>query len=367
MQAIVRSLAVVLFAAAGIASAHAACDGKTPCVTDTAIAYPDQTPSSTHGDMQHGSAQGSTHEITFNHNGGDSFWITAPIYATVVEIAPSGAQRFFPMPAGSGPHGIAFDKDSLLYVSLELAQQVVRLDPGSGKIVQTYTVSADPHGLGIGPDGKTVWFTGKTRNTVGKILPNGSAVNFHLATANALPIYIVPGPDGNMWFTELTGNKIGRVTPSGTITEFPIPTPNSRPIALVQDPSAPAIWFSEEAGNKVGRIDMKGKIVEFAVPKSQKNVILAALSFDSEENLWVQQYVDQNNPNPAGADHIVKIGKSILTAKPSDRLSFTAYEVPTRQTVMHRIIQGPDKNMWFTELKADRIGQVKLKTQAAMK
>jgi hypothetical protein len=25
---------------------------------------------------------------------------------------------------------------------------------------------------------------------------------------------------------------------------------------------------------------------------------------------------------------------------------------------MHRIIQGPDKNMWFTELKSDRVGRV---------
>jgi virginiamycin B lyase len=36
----------------------------------------------------------------------------------------------------------------------------------------------------------------------------------------------------------------------------------------------------------------------------------------------------------------------------------TYYEVPTRKTVMHRIIQGPDKNMWFTELKSDCVGKV---------
>lgn len=25
---------------------------------------------------------------------------------------------------------------------------------------------------------------------------------------------------------------------------------------------------------------------------------------------------------------------------------------------MHRVIQGPDGNMWFTELAADRVGRV---------
>jgi virginiamycin B lyase len=36
----------------------------------------------------------------------------------------------------------------------------------------------------------------------------------------------------------------------------------------------------------------------------------------------------------------------------------TFYQVPTRDTVMHRIIQGPDGNMWFTELKADKVGKI---------
>jgi len=35
-----------------------------------------------------------------------------------------------------------------------------------------------------------------------------------------------------------------------------------------------------------------------------------------------------------------------------------SYQVPTQKTVMHRIIQGPDKKMWFTELKSDRVGRV---------
>ncbi len=108
---------------------------------------------------------------------------------------------------------------------------------------------------------------------------------------------------------------------------------------------------------------MKGNITEFPVPKSQDNVILAGLGFDSENNLWVQQYVNQSNPNnpsTAGPDYIIKIDKSIRTATPSDisRVPITFYKVPTSNTVMHRIILGPDRNMWFTEMHVDKVGKL---------
>ena len=32
------------------------------------------------------------------------------------------------------------------------------------------------------------------------------------------------------------------------------------------------------------------------------------------------------------------------------------YRVPTRNTIMHRIVQGPDGNIWFTELGTDKLG-----------
>lgn len=296
------------------------------------------------------SAAGSTHELTWNQAGqGDKLWVTGELHDFVVSVTLDGKQTFHPMPEGSGPHGIEFNRNGELWVSLEYAHRLVHLDD-KGAILESVEVNADPHGLGMDPDGVTAWFTGKTANTVGKLSPDGQVTNYPLSTPSALPIYINAGPDGNMWFTELTGNKIGRVTPSGQITEFDIPTPNSRPIAIRPDPSGQAMWFTEEAGNKVGRIDMQGNITEFPIPKSQENVILASLTFDSAGSLWVQQYVDQNHPEPPGDDHIIRI-------EPKTQ-QLTSFTVPDRGTVMHRITPGPDGNLWFTELKTDRIGRV---------
>ena len=39
-----------------------------------------------------------------------------------------------------------------------------------------------------------------------------------------------------------------------------------------------------------------------------------------------------------------------------DNIDVTGYPVPTRNTLMHRITQGPDGNIWFTELGTDQVG-----------
>lgn len=344
-------------------------------VLEFPVAYPNQ-PSVRTGAC-HPAPKGSTHEITFDAKGGNTLWITGQNYDSVVNVTESGAMTFYPMTAGSGPHGIEFDADRRLWVSLERSGQIVRLD-ANGKPDLTFDVRLDcptcpggqkinthPHGMGFGIDGKTIWFTGKSTGTVGRLTPDGKVTTYVLPTVGSVPIYVRAGNDGTMWVTELVGNAIARITADGKVTEFPIPTHNSRPIAIVPEPGSNAMWFSEEAGNRVGRIAPDGTISEYPMPMTQGNVILAGLAFDSANNLWVQQYIDQNNPtpanpSPAGSDYIVRIDQSILTTSPADisKVPITYYKVPTTQTVMHRIVQGPDGNIWFTELGSNKVGKL---------
>lgn len=334
-------------------------------ITEFPITYPSRSPSSAHSATH----VGSTHELVFEPGGG-ALWLTGQHDDTLVRLTPDGQTTFFPLPPGSGPHGIVFDASGQLWVSLEFSGEVVRLDR-QGHIVARHDVRLDcagcaakinphPHGLTVGADGQTIWYTGKATGTVGRITPNGEVRTFPLATPGSVPISIEPGPDGNLWVTELVGNAIARVTPDGQVSEFPIPTPNSRPITIVPEPGGRAMWFTQEAGNRVGRITPDGQITEFPLPKTQNNVILAGLTFDGGGNLWVQQYVDENNASPAGADHLIRMDRALLTAKPGDLsgVGLTYFAVPTPQTVMHRIILGPDGNLWFTELWADKVGRV---------
>ncbi len=311
--------------------------------------------------------RGSTHEIVFDPDTPTALWVTAPAYDSIARIALDGTRSYFDLPAGTAPHGAEFDRQGNLILSLEGTEQIGKFDPKLGKIVATWDIAVDPHGLALGPDGVTIWFTGKTKNTVGKIAPDGKVTNYALPTAAALPIYVRPGPDGNMWVTELTGNKIARVTPDGQITEFAIPTANSRPIAIVPDPAGRGMWFSQEAGNNVGFITSSGQITEFAIPKPQANMILAGLSFDRDGNLWVQQYLNLNSPTPDGDDAVIRIDKSILGKTPAQMTAqdFTRYPTPSKFSVLHRIILGPDGNMWFTALKVDNVGRVTITKAAA--
>jgi virginiamycin B lyase len=327
-----------------------------------------------HGDgcLTSAGPSGSTHEIVYDRRRRD-FWVSGQNWDSLVRIEPNGRTHFLVMPAASGPHGLDFDARGRLWVTLEFLGLIRVLDPATGRTIAEHDVrlhcrgcptplNSHPHGLGVGPDGYTIWFTGKTTGTIGRLSPSGAVSHFQLPTVGSVPIYIRAGADGNMWVTELLGNAIARVTPDGTVTEFRIPTPNSRPIAIVPGPDG-AMWFTEEAGSKIGRIDRDGNITEFAVPRPQPNAILAGLAFDPAGNLWVQQYADLNNPVPVAPppDHIVRIDRAALAAGPAALTPshFAFYPVPTRQTVMHRIIAAGGA-IWFTEMHADRVGMLRL-------
>jgi streptogramin lyase len=158
-------------------------------VVEYQVAYKNE-PTAT--DACHPTPKGSTHEITFNANGGNSLWITGQTYDSVVQVTESGAMTFYSMPPRSGPHGIEFDRDGRLWVSLEFSGQIVRLN-SSGAPDLTFDVRLDcptcpggekintrPHGMSFGPDGKTIWFTGKATGTVGKVTSDGKMTTYTL-------------------------------------------------------------------------------------------------------------------------------------------------------------------------------------------
>jgi virginiamycin B lyase len=398
--------------ALALAGSAGAADDERAQVQDYPIAWPEPSGKAGSGDRPrhhghgvhgtaggHGGASGgapphggSTHEIAFDPHGSE-LWISGQNYDALARVETRGrlagrVRAFLPLPQGSGPHGLGFDRDGHLWVTLEYLGRVEKRDARSGRVLAAYDVALDcrscptpinshPHGLGLGADGRTVWFTGKATGTIGRIA-GGKVKTFALATPGSTPIYIHAGPDGSMWVTELTGNKIARVRPDGSSTEFAIPTPGSRPIAIVPGPDG-AMWFSEEAGSKIGRIDLPclaaeekkagggdtgACIAEYEIPRDAPNRILAGLAFDDAGDLWVQQYVDQNSPVPGGADFIVRIAFGLARGEappPPSKLAaaaFSRFPLPTRGSVMHRIIQGPDGRMWFTEMGANKVGVI---------
>ena len=354
---------------------------KDSRITEFALCWPG-APSPTAEAMAHDPTScctpggGSTHELVYDRSGGGKvFWVSGQMYDHIARVTLHGHAHYFAMPKDSAPHGMAYDHQGHLWVTFEGLGQLARISPDGAIVgdridVGIYPSSGGrlntrPHGLGVASDG-ALWFTGKLTNTMGRVF-GGVVQHFELPTIGAVPIYIAPGADGDVWCTELTGNRIAHVTRDGVVTEYTIPTANSRPIAIVVAPDGKALWFTEEAGGKVGRIalpaDPDRPIVEFPVPLTQSNAILAGLAFDHAGALWVQQYVNPptDGTMPTADDYIVKL-TGLGAAQNGDLtgVGVDYFKAPSKGTVMHRIVQGPDGNIWFTELGLNKVGRVNL-------
>lgn len=283
---------------------------------------------------------GSTHELVIGPDG-DNLWVSQQLEDRVLRVSTTGrVVGTIDFPENSGPHGIDKDQRGHVWVTEEFTNALVELD-ATGKRLARYPLpypGAGPHGLRIGCDGHTVWWTGKENGTVGSFDPRTHTWIVHRLAADSQPIYLARGPRCAMFFTELTGNRIGRIDADGRLREYDIPTPDSRPIAVAAGRRG-HMWFTEEAGAAYAELDPdNGRITEHRtdVPGAK----LAGLAFDCFGNLWVQY----NQPG--------------LIDRVSPDLTTSRYALPTTAPVGHRIISGPDGSMWFSELAADNVGSI---------
>lgn len=294
---------------------------------------------------------GSTHEIVVGPDG--NFWFTQLLQDRVGRMTYDGQFTFFPTGVGSNPHGIEFDSQGRLWITRQGADTITQMDL-NGNIVANHLIpspGASPHGLTIARDGK-VWFTGREGNLVGYYDPATDGFKLYdLPDRNQnpppdqsgnFPIYIDEAPDGSMYFTDLLTSRVGRITPDGTLTEYLLPSQfgpagNARPIAVYVRPDGVAV-VSEEAGHAYAYVLASGTVEE--LPLNPTNAQAAALTYDRLGTLWVQY----NTPDQIGRVE-------------SDG-SLTPFPIPTAGAVQHRIIIGPDGELWFTELGKDKIGRM---------
>lgn len=102
------------------------------------------------------------------------------------------------------------------------------------------------------------------------------------------------------------------------------------------------VWFTEERGHRFGVLDPStGKITEYPIPRPTDQ--LAGLAFDRTGTLWLELN------GATGVDAIGRVGANMVVS---------LVDVPTHNATLHRIILGPDGNMWFTELTADKVGYI---------
>jgi virginiamycin B lyase len=166
------------------------------------------------------------------------------------------------------PHDPAVDPQGNIWLTLQRANQVARLNPETGewKIFHAPTPNSGPHGLVADADGN-IWFTENSAGKIGRVDARTGQVTEYAAPTAQDPHTPIFGPDGALWFTAQSSNLVVRMdTKTGTMREFRVPTPNARPYGIVVGPGG-ALWFCEFGVNKLARLDPKtGSITEYEAP-----------------------------------------------------------------------------------------------------
>jgi virginiamycin B lyase len=200
-----------------------------------------------------------------------ALWVTLQRANKLARLDPwSGSwQEYRLRTDDSGPHGLVVDEAGNVWFTANAKAYIGKLHPGTGELDE-YRFSdpraKDPHTPILGPNG-ILWFTVQRSNLVGKLdRRTGAATFVRVPTANALPYGMVLGLDGAPYVCEFGSNKIARVDPASLeMREYPLPD-GARPrrIALSIDG---LLFYSDFARGRLGRLDPRsGRVDEWLSP-----------------------------------------------------------------------------------------------------
>ena len=243
---------------------------------------------------------------------------------------------------------------------------------------QGFRANARPLDIAAGPDGN-LWFTDQDAPAIGRITPQGQVTEFSQGLSTWIPtapgpfgpLGIAAAPDGNLWFTEGSRGLIGRITPLGEITEFSQGlSPGSYPLWIAAGPDG-NLWFTALEQSGIGRITPDGEISEFArFPTPSAGGITAG----PDGNVWFTDgAVGIGRVTPAG--EVTMFSRVYapwdIVAGPDGNLWFTEPAIgritPDGEitdfseglsSTPRSIAAGPDGNLWFTEPFLDLIGRI---------
>ncbi|HYL77589.1 MAG TPA: hypothetical protein VEU96_25470 [Bryobacteraceae bacterium] len=280
-------------------------------------------------------------------------WFTEEGGNKIGSITPSGVISEFPIPTSNTlPVGITTGPDGSLWFTENSEASLGRITTAGAITELPMSFGGRPYGITAGADGK-LWFTLQFRLRIGTVTPGGFFTIFPYPTGSTQPYGIAAGPDGNLWFTEsdpFNGGKVGRITTAGAFTEFPLPIVGSNPTGITAGPDG-NVWFTEYLANKIGKITPSGVIAEFPIPTGVSTPVGIATGADG--NLWFTEAHAVFSPSPGPG----KIGR-ITPAGVIMEFPVPPGSGPNGDNYPYGITAGPDGNLWFTELVANRIGRI---------
>lgn len=239
-------------------------------------------------------------------------WMGDYVNDTLIRIEPrTGALETYPYPAkGAGPHTLHFDKDGLLWTTLQLTDMVVSFDPRT-----------------------------KTWRTYGG-LQKGSRVHSFAYDGYGLVQF---DAKGRLWVSEFGKNAIASLDPkTGAIEEIALP---SRPGAeghenaygIAMDRQG-RIWYSQYGANSIGMYD-PATARHFTREMPRADSAPHRLAIDDQDRLWIPE---------SG------YGKLVMYDIDADR--FAEYDMPDPDTFPYATrVDGATGKVWITANGADSL------------
>jgi virginiamycin B lyase len=207
------------------------------------------------------------------HDG--SFWWAAMYGHRLGRLdLKTGDMKEFPLPEGTGPHGLADDTVGNVWFTGMMKNYVGMLDPKTGKVTEHPMPEGvrGPHTPVIDRQGM-VWFTIQS-GAVGRINPKTGEVKIAKpASSPSYPYGIQINSKGIPWYVDFRGNRIASVNPETMeIKEYPLPSADARPRRIAITPDD-AIWYTDFPRGYIGRFDpATGQVREWASPGGPRSL-----------------------------------------------------------------------------------------------
>jgi virginiamycin B lyase len=206
--------------------------------------------------------------------------------------AADAAERYFPVPAGSGAHDVApvMAADGPVYFTAQRAGRLGVLTPANGKVeLIDLGAGSAPHGVIIGPDAAP-WITDGGRNAILRVDPvNHKVRSWPLPEEAASANLNTASFDlaGRIWFTGQSG-FYGRLDPStGSVQVWHAPR-GFGPYGITTTPGG-AVFYASLAGSYIAQIDPQSgaaQLIEPPTPHQGARRIVA----DARGRLWVSYW-----------------------------------------------------------------------------
>jgi virginiamycin B lyase len=207
-----------------------------------------------------------------------------------IALADAQQVRYFPLPAGAGPHDVAPAPDGTVWYTAQRAGALGRLDPATGKAEQIpLGRDSAPHGVIVGPDG-AAWVTDGGQNAIARVDPQTRAVKlFPLPAGSAYANLNTAAFDRNgvLWFTGQSG-YYGRVDPKGGAVKVWEAPRGAGPYGITATPTGD-IYYVSLAGSHLARIDITTGAATVIEPPTLRQGARRVWS-DSKGKLWISEW-----------------------------------------------------------------------------